>query len=358
MGSNTDLKGMLEALYASYGYEKYRMAGFEEYSLYLENKNFLTSDKMITFNDLDGRLMALKPDVTLSIVKNALPRSGVGKYYYTESVYRPNKASDAFRELTQTGLEALGAVDDVTVTEAVELALKSLELAGAEYVLALSDVRFTEGMIHAIGKGEEVKEHLREVISKKSVGEIKWLAEKYALTERDEEAIRAIITLPSEPLKALPTAAKYAFGKEANAAVDELKALINAFSGTRYAGKLQIDFSITGNTGYYNGVLFSGYVMGVAGAVLKGGRYDKLVDFSGGGKGAIGFALYTDEITEKYFPDDPSVDVVIEYDGGNVAELLRTADAFRSEGKSVLLSKGAAKSGKKYLFRNGELIGK
>ena len=53
-----------------------------------------------------------------------------------------------------------------------------------------------------------------------------------------------------------------------------------------------------------------------------------------------------------------SVDVVIEYDGGNVAELLRTADAFRSEGKSVLLSKGAAKSGKKYLFRNGELIGK
>ena len=358
MAVNTDFKGMLEDLYSSYGYEKYRMAGFEEYSLYLENKNFLTSDKMITFNDLDGRLMALKPDVTLSIVKNALPRSGVGKYYYTESVYRPNKASDAFRELTQTGLEALGAVDEVTVTEAVELALKSLELAGAEYVLALSDVRFTEGLIHAIGKGEEVKEQLREIIAKKSVGEIKPLAEKYDLTDRDVEALQSIITLPAEPETALSVADKFAFGKEANAAIDELKALINAFSGTRYADKLQIDFSITGNTGYYNGVLFSGYILGVADAVLKGGRYDKLADIAGAGKGAIGFALYTDEIIEKYFSGENYPDMVIEYgDDCDTAALLRAADNCRAMGKKVLLSAGGAGShGKKYLFKDGELI--
>ena len=59
----------LRALYERYGYRKYRMSQFEEYGLYLENKRFLESEKLITFHDSAGRLLALKPDVTLSIVK-------------------------------------------------------------------------------------------------------------------------------------------------------------------------------------------------------------------------------------------------------------------------------------------------
>ena len=77
----------LSRLYEKAGYKKYKMRKFEEYSLYLENKSFLTSEYVITFNDLSGRLLALKPDVTLSIVKNtnATP-SASEKLYYTESV--------------------------------------------------------------------------------------------------------------------------------------------------------------------------------------------------------------------------------------------------------------------------------
>ena len=61
----------LRGLYERFGYKKYKMSKFEEYSLYSENKDFLAGDKIITFTDLDGRLMALKPDVTLSIIKNS-----------------------------------------------------------------------------------------------------------------------------------------------------------------------------------------------------------------------------------------------------------------------------------------------
>ena len=60
----------LRGLYEQYGYRKYRMGKFEEYELYLENKSFLRDQNIITFHDLDGRVMALKPDVTLSIAKN------------------------------------------------------------------------------------------------------------------------------------------------------------------------------------------------------------------------------------------------------------------------------------------------
>ena len=61
----------LRSLYEQYGYARYKMSKFEEYDLYARNKDFLISDSVITFTDTNGRLMALKPDVTLSIVKNS-----------------------------------------------------------------------------------------------------------------------------------------------------------------------------------------------------------------------------------------------------------------------------------------------
>ena len=54
----------LGMVYEKAGYHKYRMSRFEEYSLYRENEGFLSSRQLITFTDLDGRLLALKPDVT------------------------------------------------------------------------------------------------------------------------------------------------------------------------------------------------------------------------------------------------------------------------------------------------------
>ena len=61
----------LRSLYKSFGYSKYKMSKFEEYDFYVRNKDFLVSDNIITFTDTDCRLMALKPDVTLSIIKNS-----------------------------------------------------------------------------------------------------------------------------------------------------------------------------------------------------------------------------------------------------------------------------------------------
>ena len=66
-GERTALQ--LRALAERAGYRKYHMGRFEEYGLYQDNRSFLTSEQVLTFTDLDGRLLALKPDVTLSIIK-------------------------------------------------------------------------------------------------------------------------------------------------------------------------------------------------------------------------------------------------------------------------------------------------
>ena len=66
----------LRDLFSSYGYSRYKMSRFEEYDLYVRNKDFLISDSVITFTDTNGKLMALKPDVTLSIIKNGKDGQG------------------------------------------------------------------------------------------------------------------------------------------------------------------------------------------------------------------------------------------------------------------------------------------
>ncbi len=66
----------LRTLYQQYGYMPFKMSKFEEYEFYIQNKDFLVSDRIISFNDTNGKLLALKPDVTLSIIKNGEDKPG------------------------------------------------------------------------------------------------------------------------------------------------------------------------------------------------------------------------------------------------------------------------------------------
>ena len=115
----------LRSLYENFGYRKYKMSKFEEYDLYARNKSFLpqSDGNIITFNNVDGRLLALKPDVTLSIVKNAKEGRQV-KEYYNENVYR--MVDHEYREFMQVGLECIGDIDLYSTCEVLMLAKKSL----------------------------------------------------------------------------------------------------------------------------------------------------------------------------------------------------------------------------------------
>ena len=142
----------LRALYRSFGYRAYKMRTFEEYDLYSENKDFLVSDGIITFTDADGRLLALKPDVTLSILKNFKEEKGTTeRLYYNENVYRISETSHTYREIVQTGLECIGAISGAEETEVALLAIRSLELISDRCVLALAHAGLLSSLLDACG---------------------------------------------------------------------------------------------------------------------------------------------------------------------------------------------------------------
>lgn len=308
-----EVERSLARLFSAYGYKRYRMGNFEEYSFYLKNKNFLSSDKIITFNDLDGRLMALKPDVTLSIVKNA---SSGDKFFYIENVYRPTKNS-GYGEISQMGLETLGVIDVYTEAEVLILAAKSLGAIDANFVLDLSHMGLINILISTVESKMEKRELLKYLRSK-NYSEAK---EKFG----DDDLLKAFFDCDLNFLSS--------YSDEANGYVQEL---ITLRDGLQKNGvKVNIDFSLLNDEGYYNGVIFAGYAEKVPRPVLSGGRYDKLLEKLKKNFAGLGFALYLNELDVYDVPDAYDCDVLILYSDETAEEAYAKADELRKQGLSV-----------------------
>ena len=294
----------LRALYEAAGCRKYHMGRFEEYGLYQENRSFLSSEQVITFTDLDGRLLALKPDVTLSIAKTAQPAPGETlKYYYHENVYRPSAESHTFKEISQMGLELLGQVKEPEVRQTVCLAARSLEQMGQPWVLEISHMGYLFGLFDALGVPEAARPGLLETLRAKNIHELRAAAKAAGLSDADANALTALLSLSGEYAVALPKAAALCRNARMEAAVAELNALAQPLAEA--GGSIRLDLTLAGEMEYYNGLIFQGYLRPLPRPLLKGGRYDLLMQKFTPGADAIGFAVYLDELDRLSAPLPP-----------------------------------------------------
>lgn len=285
----------LRSLYERAGYRKFRCARFEEYALYQQNQSFLPDAQVITFTDLDGKLRAIRPDVTLSIAKNAQPAPGeCKKYYYTEQVCRPSRESHTFAEISQMGLECIGAVRGAQQAEVVSLAVQSLNALGARWFLEVSHMGYLTGLLDALQVDAAVRPRLLELLRDKNAHELYAEALRAGLSTENAETLRGLLSLHGPFCQILDAAAALCRNDAQHAALDELRDLYDALGE---AGRdVRLDLSLAGDMEYYNGLVFTGYVAGAARAVLKGGRYDLLARRFTPGACALGFALYLDEL--------------------------------------------------------------
>ncbi len=282
----------LRSLYHQRGYAPYRMSKFEEYELYMKNKDFLRSPQVITFTDTNGKLMALKPDVTLSIVRSYRPVPGEArKLYYDENVYRVSESAGAFREIRQTGVECLGADDDC-IHEVLALALDSLMLISPESCLCVSLLGIVEDMLDRLCLAGDARRDVLKCMGEKNVHELKAVLAGAGVKAQDAEKLAKLTLCTAAPQEALE---ELRAGGCTEAALDEVKNFA-ANLPPESAGRVSLDFSILGDMRYYNTLAFQGYVRGVPSSVLSGGCYDRLLSRMGKPGRAIGFACYLDKL--------------------------------------------------------------
>ncbi|HKK96487.1 MAG TPA: ATP phosphoribosyltransferase regulatory subunit, partial [Anaerovoracaceae bacterium] len=283
---------ILKEIYESRGYEKYTMGEFIPYDIYMENKNFLRDEGIITFTGANGKLMALKPDVTMSVVKNITDDTITKKIYYYENVFRMSNSINQYEEINQIGVEFIGGDDLYSSTEVIELAYKSLKAISDNYILSINDMGFMSGLIKHLEFNEEAEYKLLKILKSKSQTELKEFCKKYSHDDRCFGYLAKIAKLEGPFNEVLEGAKDLCLNDEMLLALDELNELYEALMQIGLADNIKLDLSIVNDLDYYNGIIFKGYVDGVPTAVLSGGRYDNLMYRLNKKQAAVGFAIY------------------------------------------------------------------
>jgi len=302
----------LRMLYDRKGYRHYRMGKFEEYDFYANNKNFLVSDQVITFTDTNGKLMALKPYVTLSIVKaSRLASQSLYKVYYNESVYRVSSLSHRFSEIMQTGLECIGDVDDACRAEVLLLAATSLKAISKDCILSVSHLDILREFVDRLELEPEDLKKVLKCIADKNLQGITKICDSEAA-----RCLKELISISGRPSEVYPKLEQLGCG---SAYLEELKSLFGELEKAGCGEMLRLDFSIVNDQSYYNSIVFRGFVSGIPFRVLAGGQYDGLLKKMGRKGKAIGFAVYLDLLS--YLPaEDPEADLCEELEEVEMSE--------------------------------------
>ena len=315
---------------------------FEEYELYNDNKDFLKTENILTFMDLNGKLQALRPDVTLSVVKKVSKnnKSGTEKLYYIENIYRLSKETREYEELEQLGIELIGEIDKYSNLEIMDIALESLKVINENYILDISHLGFVSGLLEEMKLDYSHKNEVLKNIHLKNRHDLERLLESMEVPEKYKNCLLKIPNLSGNFKEVLDEAETLVLNEKMADSLRELRELSGIFDLYDIKNKVLLDFSIVNNLDYYNGIIFQGYIENNPRVVLSGGRYDKLAEKFVANKKAVGFAIFLDELA-RYQKNDSEYDfdILILYRDGDYSILLEKVKEFIKNGNRVRTDK-------------------
>lgn len=347
---------LLRSLYRRYGYQPYKMSRFEEYDLYVRNKDFLVSDQVITFSDHRGKLLALKPDVTLSIIKNAGKGKSVQRLCYNENVYRVDPQTRNFREILQTGLECIGALSETDVAEVVLLAARSLQQLGEDFVLDISHMGLVGGFLRKSGLSPEGQARAMACLHQKNSHELTRVCRE---ENCDSSSLLALVEMAGDPREVLERIVPLVRDGQQRESWNQLKQICGVLADFGFGDRIRVDFSVGTDMKYYSGVVFKGYLQGITTGILSGGQYDLLLKKMGGSGNAVGFAIYLNLLEQIRETAEYDVDAVLLYpENADTAAVLAAAAKLRDNCNVVTATRlpENVRWRKLYELREGEAV--
>lgn len=329
----------LEDMYSRFGYSKYRMNKFEPYSFYMENEKFLEDNNIITFGAPNGKLLALKPDITMSIIKNCCKSSKQNhKVYYNESVFRIPKGDSDFKEIHQIGVEYIGDIDTYQTLEVLNLVVKSLAKFSDSYMLCLSNMALILSIFDDLELSVSQRNTIISYMKQKNSHDLDRYLQEQNIA--DDGVLIKLITMSRNVKTALSELSLMFSGSKYEKEVEKMKEIFSHLDAFVPENKVQLDFSYITSTDYYNGLIFVGYLDGLAVPALTGGRYDRLVAKMGmSDKSALGFAVNLSAVDKLLSSTDKQVSVVSYDESSDVSELIKKANELYAQGETFCITK-------------------
>jgi len=359
-GPEARLRRTIEAsiisIFDGWSYEEITTPTIDYYSLFEHGMGRTQAHRAFRFSDTDGRLLAVRPDVTSLVARAAATlfaqRERPLRLCYVAPVFRQQTESHAEwrRESTQIGCELIGAnssVADMELLLIVHEVLQRLELAGG-CSITLNDVDVFNGIAEQLQLDSAARDEMRQLVDTRNSADLQNFLIPYSST-KDSHTLAQLIQL-SGKRQVLDDARQAITNPRSRAALDRLSRLWSVIESLQLSDHFEIDLGDVSRLDYYTGLTFKIYVSGAGSRIGSGGRYDGLTASFGKAEPAVGFVLELDAVTDLLLGRAESgstagpVDKPAPIAGRDQISLFRNAIDKRALGKRVVISSSEVSS--------------
>ncbi|MEO2263249.1 ATP phosphoribosyltransferase regulatory subunit [Lachnospiraceae bacterium HCP28S3_F9] len=348
-GKRLALEGRLKKVFHLYGYHDIQPPTFEYFDVFGKEIGTIPSKDLYKFFDKDGNTLALRPDITPSIARavatlfkeEELP---IRLCYTGNTFVNHSNYQGRLRETTQMGAELMGDDSVEADAEMLALVIESLLTIGLkEFQLNVGNVDFFQSLIEDACLDEEAEERVRELINNRNYFGVEEFLESIQVKRSSKEAFAALNELVGG-VDILVHAKNIAPNSKGVMAIRRLEKIYDTLKLYGVEKFVNFDLSMTGTYGYYTGIIFRGYTFGTGDAIVKGGRYDHLIEKFGKQSPSIGFAIVLDELMNALTRQKIRIvytrkNTMIVYDEGKQREAIALAKDFRRKAKNAELIK-------------------
>lgn len=338
----------LHELLHLYGYQDIQTPTFEYFDVFRKEIGTIASRELYKFFDREGNTLVLRPDITPSIARAAatvfeeedypIRLCYVGNTFINHSSYQGR-----LKENTQLGAELIGVDSIEADAEMLAMVVDGLRKAGlTEFQVNIGHVDFIRGLMEAAGLTEEVTEEIFTLINNRNYFGVDEILDKEEVAEDVRAAFSALPELIGG-VEILKEAAAIAPTAGARTAIARLLRIYQILIHYGVEKHISFDLSMSGSYMYYTGIIFRAYTYGTGDAVVRGGRYDHLLEKFGKSTPSIGFAMIVDELTSALSRQKISIETrqshLIVYTEKTLKWAVSLAREFREKGRCIELLK-------------------
>ncbi|AXI07967.1 ATP phosphoribosyltransferase regulatory subunit [Oceanobacillus sp. 143] len=327
--------------FSTYGYKQVRTSTFEQYDLYSNITGTVNKDEMIKVIDTSGKVLVLRPDVTIPLARMNTATTNQ-RLFYVLDVFRQSIEQIDQKESTQAGVELFGDRSPEADAEVIVLAIHTLkDLGFKNFKIELGHAGFFKELIQQADLNQTQFETLQTYIHSKNLVEIEPFLKGLGLADDLRNAIQLIPMMYGNPADVINEARKIIRNASMQQVLQNIIDVYDVLEDYGVADSIVLNLGLINNMDYYSGIIFQGFLDSIGKPVLMGGRYDHLGKQFGDATPAIGFAFEVDYLVHALQQQGKAIveigpDFIIKYDKTKQKAALQTAYRLRNEGLQVL----------------------
>ena len=342
------VQGKLLDVLHLYGYQDIQTPTFEYFDVFRKEIGTISSRELYKFFDRDGNTLALRPDITPSIARAAATLFEDEEFpirlcYMGNTFINHSSYQGRLKENTQMGAELIGVDSIEADAELLAMLADGLRKVGQkEFQINIGHVDFIQSLLEATGLEEEERTEIHHLITNRNYFGVEEILDNRDVEDTIKQAFQILPELIGD-VEILNQAMEIAPNISAKLAVSRLQQIYKILTLYGVQDHITFDLSMSGSYGYYTGIIFRAYTYGTGDAIVRGGRYDHLLEKFGKNTPSIGFAVIVDELMSALSRQKIQIEAahtnLIVYTQATQKWAISLARNFRSKGKCVEMLK-------------------